>query len=100
MVDRVVDVVAHQQSAHGNEATAQPFGHYDHIRLHMEMMIGEELSSTVNAGLDLVENEQRAEPFAQCCRFFQIAGIGDANAGLALYRLHDKCRELSRRKVS
>ena len=70
--DLLEDAAPHQRGADRHEAAAQRLRQADHVGLEIPVLGGQELARAAEAGLHLVEHEQRAVEPAQLLRARQV----------------------------
>ena len=83
-------LVAVETGADRHQAAAQRLGQQQHVRLHALGLRREQMAGAPQAGLDLVEHEQRAVAFAQGLGRRQITGRRRDHAGFALHRFDEE----------
>ena len=93
----VVDRLAHQHRADRHVAAGQRLGEQHHVGLDVPVLAGEEFSGAADAGLDLVDDEQRAVAAAERFGALEIVVVGQDHA-LALDRLDHERRHLAVRQ--
>ena len=91
--DAVVHVPRHQQRADGDVAARERLRDGDEVRLEPPVLEGEQLPRAAEAGLHLVDGEERPVAAAELLRAFEIAGRRQVDA-LALDRLDEEERDV------
>src|SRR5436190_6082542 len=91
--DRVHDFAACAKGSKG-EAATNGFRQANHVRLDLEIFAGT-AASELGAGLDFVEDQQRAVLGAQSAQAFEETGFRHADANIHRHRLKDQCRDLA-----
>ena len=75
--DRVVDLICHSHTAHGNSPIGQGFRHGDDIWFDVEFLRGKSGAHAAKAGDDLVKHQQKSMFRTNFADFFQIANWRD-----------------------
>jgi hypothetical protein len=87
-IQRVSDRLGVSERAH-REAAAEALREADDVGFEPGMLEAEPAAGAAEAGLDLVEDQERAALAAQSLRRVQELGGADVDAALALHRLDD-----------
>ena len=82
------------RGANGHDAATQRFGKAQNIRLNVFVLAGEHLAGAPHAGLDFIEDQQRAKLVAQLAYRGQIARRRQNHPAFALNRLKDHRRDV------
>jgi hypothetical protein len=77
------------RGAHGIEPPGKPFADDDHIRLDREMLEPPEPSGAAQTGLDLVQNQEGADPVAHPADIGKVGVGGQGHAQGGRHRLQD-----------
>ncbi len=99
MQERIVeqhreDFFGGDRRANRHHAAAERFRQAQNVRLHVFVLAGEHLAGTPHAGLDFVEDQQRAKLVAQLTHGRQIALRREDDAAFTLNGLQDHRRHV------
>jgi hypothetical protein len=83
-IDGVVDLVGHEDGAHGHQSAAERLGQDHDVGLHIEMVRRQESSGAIHAGLHFIKDEERARPPARLLGLPQIGWRGYLDSAFGL----------------